>query len=160
MWALRGVTLPLIASTALGAGCGVKFIVEQPFYARRVCSAAVVPIAIDKSQEEYRQIYYPQFLDRFRRAFEGRVRVVDWTGDRGLNWEEAVAEGRRLGADAVVGVLIDDSDYPPKRIEILKVVRASDGRVIVRQNRLIPPTEPYEFESELGQLKKLIRCDR
>lgn len=154
---LAPLAAALLASLS---GCGVKWVVEQPYEARRVCSVAVVPIAVGKSQEEYRGVYYPRFVSRFREEFAGRIRVEEWKGDRGLNWEEATAEGTKLGVDAVVGILFDDSAYPPQRIEILKVVKAQNGRVIARQNRLIPPDEEYDFRSELRKLRSILGCSK
>lgn len=154
---LRGTVIPALIAASLG--CSVKWQVLQPRDLERVCSAVVVPIGTNAVQNEYLQTYLPQFQKAFRERFGAKIRVVDWSGDRkGLTWEEAVPVGQTLGVDAVVGLLIDDSDRPPRRMEILNVVKTSNGKALARQNRLIPPVERYGFESELKDLGRSLKC--
>ena len=155
---LLGVLAPLV----LAGGCGVKFLVHEPYELEKVCSATVIPIAINARQEEFRREYFPRFRENLREALGGRIQLTDWkdADKRGLSWEKAVEEGEKLGVDAVIGLLISDSAHPPKRTQILKVVKSSGGRVIVRQNRLMDPRPDYSFKKEIGGLRKLLRCGK
>lgn len=154
---LLGWALPALL---LAGGCAVKFQVHEPYELEKVCSATVIPIAVNPRQEDYRKDYFPRFREKLREGLGGSIKLVDWPGadTRGLNWDEAVAEGRRLGVDAVIGILIADSAHPPKRAQILKVVKSSGGKTIVRQNRLMDPRPDYSFKKEIGGLKELLRC--
>lgn len=142
-------------------GCSVKWHVHQPIDVQRACSAVALPIAANKSQEEYLEAHFPAFREGFLKTFRGRLQVKEWEGGKkGLTWEEAVAVGRGMGVDVVVGILIDDSERPPDRMEILNVVKASNGKVIARQNRLIAASDVYKFKDELDSLARILRCEK
>ncbi len=141
-------------------GCSEKFVIHQPYDAVNVCSASVMAIAVNRSQKDYHKDYFPAFREAVKKRFARRMKLVDWDYVEGgqLNWDQAVAAGRKLGVDVVIGLLIDDSERPPKRMQILKVVKASNGKVIAMQNRLMSPERGYTFRSEMKGLSRVLSC--
>ena len=149
----------ILALLPLAAACSVKWQVLQPDALKRVCSVAVVPIGTNKSQQEYAQAYLPEFKKAFRDRFGAKLRIADLKGDiKVMTWDDALAAGQEVGADVVVGLLIDDGDRPPRRMEILNVVKVSNGKILARQNRLIGPSESYGFGAELDDLGRILEC--
>lgn len=141
------------------SACGVKLVVHQPSDIRRVCSATVLSIGIKDSQREYHEQYFPPFYAAVQKALGAKMTIIEAPSPaEGYTWEEAARIGRDLKADAVIGILIDDSARPPRRMQILKVVKSSNGKILAQQNRLIPPREDYAFTSEIRAIGKILEC--
>ncbi len=142
-------------------GCSAKFVVHQPAQIKRVCSVTLLSIGTKAGQREYAELYFPRFREAFVKRFKGRIRLREYAAAaKGYTWEDAAAIGRKLGVDAVVGILIDDASRPPRRMQILKVVKSSNGRLLARQNRLMPPREHYTFSSETKGLYRVLQCSK
>ena len=156
----RGTAALLGAGLCL-AGCSPKFVIHQPVGVKRVCSVTLLAIGIKADQREYAKHYFPRFAAEFKRHFAGKLRMLEHPeGAKSYTWEQAAAIGRELGADAVIGILIDDSSRPPRRMQILKAVKSSNGKILAQQNRLMPPVEDYAFKSEIRGLDRVLECSK
>ena len=143
----------------LVCACNPRFVVYQPEALRNACPVTVVPISVNASEGEYRAAYFPRFREEFKRQLSASVSIKEAANlDRNLTWEDAVAAGKDLGVQAVVGLLIEDSNHPPRLTEILKIVKVSNGRALAESIRLITPGADYRFEKEVEAIKRLLSC--
>ncbi|MBI4368603.1 MAG: hypothetical protein HY547_00065 [Elusimicrobia bacterium] len=167
MPALRWMRLyfSLTAIISLPA-CAPSFQVRQPLILAHSNSMAVVPIHVNPIQKEYADLYFETFHKEFTARFAAHRRIISleeirsrltqtaYADDADCTWLEAVAIGKFLNVDAVAGVLFDDSDRPGYLIEIVKIVRPANEKILAVNTFSFKPKTNYRFKNELKALEK------
>ena len=129
-------------------------------------SVILVPIHVGDIQKEYAELYFDTFHKEFTKYFDQKLRVsslekshlqlkeVAYQNNDDCTWLEAIEIGKAESADAVVGILLDDSDTPGRLIEIIKIVRPSNGKILANDTFSMKPKTQYRFKQELKAINK------
>ncbi len=161
-----------VAILLMIAGCVLPFQVWNEDALMKLRTVAVVPIAVGAEQKDLLNSYFPRFQSEFTKAFAGRISLVpaetvrkqieESAGgpDRDFTWEFMAEVGRQLQADAVIGLLIEESDTPGKLIEHIKVVGVASGKILASNNFLIKSSSQHSFRQEISELKTIFRDNK
>lgn len=143
------------------AACAPRLVVHRPDLLTQVNTIAVAPIHVGKTQKEYSRLYFASFRDEFSKKFSPRFKVIPIgpeDAQQDFTWENAVARAGIDQVDLIVGLLIDDSDQPGRLIEIIKMVRPSNEKILAGSNRLLEPKPDYSFRQEIQALESALKA--
>lgn len=131
-------------------------------------TVAVVPIAVGRSQKELSSSYFPRFHSGFTKMFGGKFNILpaetvqnqviafSSAQERDYSWEFMVEVGKQLNADALIGLMIEESDSPGKLFEHIKVVSIKNGKILASSNFLVRLSSKHRFDSELKVLRTIL----
>ncbi|MEK7287371.1 MAG: hypothetical protein AAB091_02255 [Elusimicrobiota bacterium] len=158
----------LPALILFSGACAPRLAVWRPDLLRQTQTVAVLPICVGKTQREYSELYFPSFYKGFSKKFAGRFKIVGAddllrteknppAANSDSTWDAALEAGKKLNADIVIGILIDDSDHPGKLIEIIKAAKPSNEKIAAGGNWLLTPKDNYTFSRELKSLEAIFK---